>query len=130
MDSIDEIHAKNIENDTVVTIFFDSACATVSAVFLPFVICSIMGIKNVMTLWYLCQSFQLVSINVDDPYSLFPHTVFGLVSQVGALKSHPVSSTQMSVCRIPMRPPSSGCQFHSRKGKVDSIRPDYVTDRS
>jgi cytidyltransferase-like protein len=72
MDSVDEIHAKKIENDTVLTTFFDSACASVSAVFLPFVICSIMGFQGVMTVWYLCQALQLVILN---------HHIYGFLNR-------------------------------------------------
>ena len=63
---------KNIENDTVLTVYFDSACASVSAVFLPFVVCSIMGIQGVMTVWYLCQALQLVILN---------HHIYGFLNR-------------------------------------------------
>ena len=84
-DILAELHAKKTANDTVVTTLFANNCNTMSALFLPYVMCAIMGVTNVLSLWYFVQASQLFLMNHHIYGFLYRKNVFRLFTGPGDL---------------------------------------------
>lgn len=64
LDALDGLHARNTLNSSPLGEFFDHGCDNVSNTFLVLTVLMLVGVEDKDTLWYLVQTFQLISLTV------------------------------------------------------------------